>query len=150
MLIWMGFIFFLSTDRGSADNTTDTLNSILRRVFPGVVHYLTAEQIGRIDWDIRKTAHITEYALLAIWAFRAYTFGDPRFRSRVLLLTFLTGVLYAASDEYHQSFVPSRGAAAADVFFDTFGVLIGLVLCLWQQLVKQIKSAPVKTASKSK
>ncbi len=139
MLIWMGLIFFLSTDRGSAESTTSLLNSILARIFPGVINYLSLEQIARVDWNIRKTAHITEYAILAIWIFRAYSYGNPKFRSRVLIFAFLIAVLYAASDEYHQSFVPSRGAAAADVFFDTFGVQIGLILCLWQHIVKQGK-----------
>ena len=148
LLLWMGFIFFVSTNRGSAENTTSTLNSILTRLSPGVVRYLSLAQISRVDWNIRKTAHITEYALLGILAFRAYAFGNPRFRSRVLILTLLTGIFYAASDEYHQSFVPSRGAAAADVFFDTFGVLSGLVICLWQHIVKQTSQA--KPAFKTK
>ena len=135
----MGLIFFLSTDRGSAENTTSTLNSILARLFPGVIRYLTLPQISRVDWNIRKTAHITEYTILTIWAFRAYSFGNPRFRSRVLVAALLTGVLYAASDEYHQSYVPSREACAADVFFDSFGVMTGCMLCLWQHIVKQAK-----------
>ena len=38
--------------------------------------------------------------------------------------------LYAASDEIHQAFVPSRDASVRDVLLDTTGGALGL-LCLW-------------------
>ena len=137
LLLWMCFIYFMSTDRASAANTRPVMHSILQRIFPTIEQRLSAEQIERIDWNIRKTAHVTEYAILSILAFRAVSFGDPRFRHRNVVGPLLIGVLYAASDEYHQSFYPSRGAAAADVFFDSFGVLTGQLICLWRTATLQ-------------
>jgi VanZ family protein len=140
MLIWMGFIYFMSTDRASAANTRPVVNGILRRLFPTIDQHLTSEQIERIDWNIRKTAHVTEYAILCILAYRAVTFGDPRFRHRNVIVPLLISIGYAATDEYHQSFHPSRDGAAADVFFDSFGGLLGLVLCLWRQSALQSRA----------
>lgn len=137
LLLWMGVIFFMSTDRGSAQNTAPVVNSILRRLLPGIADRLTPEQIDRVDWNIRKVGHVSEYTLLAILAFRAVAWGSGQLGSRHIILPWLIAVLYAASDEYHQSFVPSRDGAASDVFFDNTGALAGTLLCLWQHVVRQ-------------
>ena len=131
LLLWMLLIFSLSTDAASADKTRPALKSIVRRLFPGLANRLSPRMVDRLDWNIRKTAHVTEYAILTLLAYRAIAFGNPAFRNRNVVLPFLIGVLYAASDEYHQSFSRSREGRAADVFFDTVGVMLGLLLCLW-------------------
>lgn len=129
----MLLIFGFSTDAASASKTRPAVGAIVRRLFPALARRLSPTQLERADWNLRKSAHVTEYAILAILAYRAVAFGSPAFRSRNVVLPFVWSVLYAASDEYHQSFYPSRGAKAADVVFDTFGVTIGLLLCLWQR-----------------
>ena len=64
---------------------------------------------------IRKCAHLTEYAMLALLLWRAVrkpVKNDPRpWIWREARLALLLVVLYAASDEFHQLFVPSRDAA---------------------------------------
>ena len=132
LLLWMLVIFSLSTDTASAERTRPAIGGILGRLFPGLARHLSPRMLDRIDFNLRKAAHVTEYALLAVLAYRAVAFGSPQFRHRHVILPFLIGVLYAASDEYHQSFYASRGAKAADVTFDTFGVTAGLLLCLWR------------------
>jgi VanZ family protein len=37
-------------------------------------------------------------------------------------------VLYAISDEIHQSFVPGRGPSIIDVFIDSTGAITGIIL----------------------
>jgi len=152
LVLWMAFIYGASTDAGSADHTRPLVGSILRRLLPSVAARLSPEAVDRVDWNVRKAAHITEYALLAVLAYRAVAFGQARFRSRNVVLPFVIAVAYAASDEFHQSFTASRGAAAADVTFDTFGVTIGLILCLWQRLAARealyAKRAAPPTATK--
>jgi VanZ family protein len=75
---------------------------------------------GLGTWDVvlRKGAHITEYALLALLLARALEREVP---------AFALGVLYAVSDEVHQSFVRGRHAAPLDVAIDSVGLLIGLI-----------------------
>jgi len=41
-------------------------------------------------------------------------------------------ILYAASDEWHQTFVPGRGGTWVDVVIDTGGVLIAAAITLWK------------------
>jgi len=45
-------------------------------------------------------------------------------------ISFLVGLIYAITDEYHQSFVAGRGPAITDVCIDTAGVCIGIVIVL--------------------
>ena len=45
-------------------------------------------------------------------------------------LSVLTVLLYAASDELHQHFVANLNASVRDVFIDTVGGLVGILL-LW-------------------
>lgn len=50
---------------------------------------------------------------------------------------FAVGSLYAASDEFHQLFVPGRSGRLTDVLIDSAGLLAGiLVVCLIKQLRK--------------
>ena len=80
--------------------------------------------LGTGDLILRKCAHVTEYAVLAFLLARAIGRAAP---------AFLLGVLYAASDEFHQSFVSGRHASPIDVAIDSVGLLIGILA--WRRLV---------------
>ena len=139
LLVWMGFIFYMSGDNGSTQHTRPLMRSILRRLAPSVAAQLTDAQVNRIDFNIRKTSHVLEYLLLALLAYRAARSDSPRFRSRHVLVPLLLGVGYAASDEWHQSFVQSRWGVAADVLYDSFGVTLGTLLSQWREQVQHEK-----------
>jgi VanZ family protein len=75
--------------------------------------------LGTWDLVLRKLAHMTEFAILAVLLVRAtgsyaWAFG-------------LT-VAYAASDEVHQLFVRGRHGSPIDVGIDAVGAAIGLAL----------------------
>jgi VanZ family protein len=136
VLMWMGFIFYMSGGVGSAENTSPVLNSILRKLLPGLANQLSPALVYRIDFNIRKTAHVTEYTIMAILAFRAVHRGNPTFRHYQAFLPPVIAIAYAATDEWHQSFIPSRWGAASDVVFDALGALLGTSLCLWHLLLE--------------
>jgi VanZ family protein len=73
----------------------------------------------------RKAFHFGEYALLAFLLFRAIldTFPQPPVRLVVIVIALCLG--YAISDEWHQSFVPLRGASPLDVLIDGAGAIFG-------------------------
>lgn len=73
------------------------------------------------DYLLRKAAHVIEYAVLMRLWLRACdgTFGRS---PRRLAAGGLFCVLYAASDEFHQSFVPGRSGSGADVAVDMLGI----------------------------
>jgi VanZ family protein len=75
--------------------------------------------LGTWDLVLRKLAHAAEYAVLGALLARAT--GSPR-------LAFALAVLYAASDELHQHFVPGRHGVPLDVAIDAAGALIGVTL----------------------
>jgi VanZ family protein len=78
--------------------------------------------LGTWDTILRKIAHTAEYALLGALLLRAI---------RRVQLAFLLGVLYAASDELHQTFVRGRHGSPIDVAIDAAGIAVGLVV--WQR-----------------
>jgi VanZ family protein len=76
-------------------------------------------------WDVlvKKGSHFLAYAVLALLALRVT--GDWKRPYRwALLLT----ILYALSDEYHQTFIPGRNGAPADVLIDSLGGLTALLM----------------------
>lgn len=82
---------------------------------------------GIAEFVFRKIAHLSEYAVLMI-LFLAAAERTWRFRKGLLLAGFLFVTLYAATDEWHQSFVPGRNGTVMDVFVDSVGGLAGFFL----------------------
>lgn len=79
----------------------------------------------KIEHPIRKAAHMTEYFLLAIAvSLPLYVYG---MRGIPLMLTAgLFCVVFAAGDEYHQTFVAGREPAVKDVMIDSVGTFFGV------------------------
>lgn len=125
-LLWMGVIFFMSTDTGSATHTSRFLGPLLHWLKPDI----TRAEFETVQFFVRKAGHLTEYALLAILLARALLASGPVGLRRPVVAVLVLGiaVMYAASDEWHQSFVPSRTASAGDVAIDAVGALLGLGL----------------------
>lgn len=77
----------------------------------------------------RKGAHVVEYAVLTVLAFRFFQLSFYRESlGRVLLLSALFALMYGATDELHQYFVPGRGSRFSDVVIDGLGVLLSAFL----------------------
>jgi VanZ family protein len=78
---------------------------------------------------LRKAGHFTEYAVLAWLSARAFQTSTRKlFRQRWFWISLLLVVVYSLSDEFHQSFVPSRTASIYDSMIDSAGGLTALVL----------------------
>lgn len=74
----------------------------------------------------RKAGHFGEYALLTTLWWRALaTRLDP---GRALAAAYATAVLYAASDELHQTFVRGRDGTPRDVLIDAAGAALAAFL----------------------
>jgi VanZ family protein len=73
---------------------------------------------------VKKGGHMIGYGFLALAYWRAFDF-----KAEKRWLAWLLAVLYAVTDEFHQSFVPGRKATISDILiFDNFGALISLWL----------------------
>ena len=91
---------------------------------------ISVETIALIHVCVRKTAHLTEYAILALLVCRAAFHGTKvKWAPRTLLVSaWIICTLVAMSDEFHQSFVQSRGASLWDVMLDSVGAFFGLLI----------------------
>lgn len=86
-----------------------------------------AAKVEEYHYYIRKAGHMTEYCILAITlAIPLYVYGVRGFL--LMLVAGFICVLFAAGDEYHQSFVGGRGPSVKDVFIDSAGAFIGILL----------------------
>lgn len=127
VLIWLGVIFIGSTGVMSAEQTSRFLVPFLRWLKPDIL----PETLALIHFFVRKLGHVSEYAILAMLLWRALR-GGTRLQLRMSILIMVGWLLcgiFAATDEFHQSFVPSRTAAFGDVMIDTGGALVGLMIC---------------------
>lgn len=130
ILIWMVAIFSASGDRASFQHSSRILEPFLRWFLPN----LSSEAINNIVFAIRKCAHLTEYAILALLVWRARRmpiWHDTRpWHWSVAGEALWVAMLYAATDEFHQTFIPSREGCVRDVLIDSSGAVAGLLL-LW-------------------
>lgn len=105
LLVWMGVIFFFSSMPGSGGSYDPPVWYILER----------------------KGAHIFEFALLSVLAFRFFRILFVRASWRnIIVLSAVFVFMYGALDELHQAFVFGRGSRISDVGIDVFGSVIGL------------------------
>jgi VanZ family protein len=115
VLVWMGVVFLMSTAVFSSQNTSLIIGPILHFLAPS----LSEQQVKLIHGLIRKAGHVTEYFVLGILLFRAFRGGSTGEKVwRWALSAAVVTVFYAASDEFHQSFVSTRTPSFWDVGID--------------------------------
>jgi VanZ family protein len=131
ILLWMSLIFGASSDSRSFIHSSRIVEPILRWLFP----HLDDDTVNQVVFYARKGVHLTIYAILAMFLWRAVrqpVRNDRRPWSwKQAGLALLLAALYAASDEYHQTLVPHRDGCVRDVIIDTCGSTAGL-LAIWQ------------------
>jgi VanZ family protein len=104
VLAWMGLIF-LTSSRSNLPSAPEPLLDVL----------------------IKKTLHFSAYGILVFWWWRALS--DAGLAGRWAVLGgFLAAVLYACTDEFHQTFVLGRHGQLQDVLIDTAGAALSSVL----------------------
>lgn len=96
-----------------------------------------ASEIFWQDFIVKKTAHVVEYAFFSTLLYRAFKETGVRRRNAGIFAITLA-VLYAASDEFHQSFIPGREPTVRDVIFDTIGASLA-IYTIWNLLPKAPK-----------
>lgn len=155
MILWMAGIFVFSSRSGD-ESTEDSyfVGNMVGEIFvPGFDEWSAEKQQAfaeKIDHPVRKTAHATEYAILGLLAAgvcipevmgrrdektMSEEVGCSRTTKseyakirRELLIPWGIAALYAATDEFHQLFVPGRSGQFSDVILDSAGALAGLLI----------------------
>lgn len=101
---WMSLIYFLSS-----------------------FHKLQASPVGWQDFVTRKFAHLTEYFILCFLFYRGLRNTTKISLGQSLILSLILTILYALTDEYHQTFVSGRTGKALDIGIDSLGAFLGLI-----------------------
>jgi len=140
VLVWAAVISVASTSAFKGTNTANYIIPILHWLLPKAEVWTLWE----IHYRIRKAAHVFEFGLFAILFMRGLRAGRKEWRWSWVAATMIVVACYAALDEFHQAFVPGRGASAWDSLLDTSGGAAGMVL-MW--FVSRRNKAPAGNES---
>ena len=137
IVLWMSTIFGFSAESGEqsqslSDKITIRVVNILNADYDNMSIAQQREYFNTISFFVRKTGHFGEYAILGILMVTfIMTFETIRNLRRIgmlpILITTLVGMIYAATDEIHQLFVPGRACMVTDVMIDSAGALTGIL-----------------------
>ena len=136
-VLWMLLIFGFSSQNALQSGAVSSriLRRVLAVVTPGWKQMSKGQRSRRVmacHRLFRKLGHFTEYAVLSVFLTlllrrkKEQQPARPDVRNRLPLLLCL---LYAASDELHQRYVPGRSSEVRDVLIDFSGALLGFLLC---------------------
>lgn len=120
-IIWMIFIFIMS-------HTVGTVSSQQSNFIADIITQYLKIDYSLLTFIIRKTAHMSEYAVLLLLLY----FGITKIYTHKysLLISLFITFIYACSDEIHQLFIPGRSGQFTDIMIDTSGALIALIIVL--------------------
>jgi len=135
-VLFAALIWSFSTEGFGSEHTSRIILPLLRLLLP----FASADTLDNIHFAIRKTAHVSEYFVFSLLLFRAVRGAGRGWKLDWALLALAIATAYACSDEFHQIFVPGRGASVHDVLIDMAGASLAQVI-LWWLLVKR-KSQP--------
>lgn len=128
LFLWIGVIFFLSSPEASSEETSRIIGPLLHFFFPD----LSPATEAAVHAIVRKTAHFTEYAILAFLAIRSFSTSASVFvRQRRYIFALVIVIAAASLDEFNQSFEASRTSSIWDVLLDIFGGVTVLLIVIW-------------------
>ena len=127
VFLWVAVIFYLSSDSGSMNETSRFLRPLVLFFFPEI----SESSLGIIHGIVRKSAHVIEYAVLALLVLRAmWTSHFEVLRRYKFVIPILFVIAIASIDEFNQSFSSARTGTYQDVLLDTAGGITA-VLAVW-------------------
>jgi VanZ family protein len=124
-IVWMASIFLVTQlPYFTGENTS----KVIQKAAVTETHSTNAQSVDPVNINelnliIRKITHVIVFGILAFLLYKtlaAYPFS--------YILSWILTVIYAVSDEWHQSFMPGRVAAYQDVLFDSLGAFFALFL----------------------
>ena len=131
-IIWMAVIFGFSGQEGE---TSAGVSLIVSEKVAVVLHETVVQEVSVPDLveilhpNVRKTAHMTEYAILYFLLFLSFL----QLMSAVsgAAVSILVSLVYSCTDEIHQAFVAGRDGNYLDVCVDMTGVLVAVMIVLF-------------------
>ena len=131
VLVMVGIFVFSCMPGEESGNTSRGFLMTLAHIVEGITHKdFTTESIEAWHHFIRKGAHFTEYAVLGMTVVFAF-WEKLKKEKKIIPVALGICAFYAATDEFHQHFVPKRMGSVADVLLDSAGALAGILIFLW-------------------
>ncbi|MGB8701996.1 MAG: VanZ family protein [Thermosynechococcaceae cyanobacterium] len=131
LMAWLGFMglmFYFSTRSWGGTETRSDLDVLLSYV-PLLREHLSAVDLDRLNYILRKMAHFTEYALLTTLGYFAWSRSLGQSTLPAIRYTLGCSIAFAITDEFHQLFEPGRTSLLTDVLIDSLGAsVVALVL----------------------
>ena len=120
VISWM-FLIFMFSHQPATESAT---------LSGGIINTLENLLNANLDFihtPLRKGAHITVYFFLGAFLVNMYCHytNTPK---TIIILALITSILYAISDELHQTFIPGRSGEVLDVIYDTLGASFGIII----------------------
>ena len=148
LIVWMGVIFFFSSQTYEQQSLTHQLasfrNTPLEQMLQGYYFYYGGNEVsvyalgieGFLEFFIRKGAHFFIFFVLGLltYAFLRYKWNRS-FKS--MMISFVFVVLYACFDEFHQLLIGERTALWQDVVLDSIGGLCGILSLAFYNYVRR-------------
>lgn len=151
MLLAITFIVifkFSNEDSIKSGNTSKKITNQITKNIDSIQKLDKVEktkELDRIESIIRKIAHFSLYTLVGILLMAICSTYNLNEIIRIII-SLLSGIVYAISDEIHQMFIAGRTAKPTDVFIDTLGVILGIVITML--ILKIISNRNKKEKSK--
>jgi VanZ family protein len=124
VLLFAIVISVASTSSFGSSHTSHVIIPFLRWLLPHAKHK-TLESIHHV---IRKSAHVVEYFIFSLLVLRGFRAGRRGWRWNWALWTLAVFAGFALLDEFHQYFVPGRGASVLDSLLDTCAGALALLV----------------------
>lgn len=148
IILWMILIFIFSNIDSNNSNKTSmgTIDKIIDKVDEATYdtgirdHHVSNDKklllISNLNLPIRKLAHFTEYLILCILLIYVLNLSKVKHK---YIISIIICILYAFTDEYHQTFINGRTGQFIDVVIDSSGAFIGSLIYLvsnkiWQYI----------------
>jgi VanZ family protein len=138
-LAWMVVILSLS-----GDTFRDTATaSVVRPVLEALLPWASAGMIDGLHWLIRKSAHVTEYGVLATLWFVALTRNTRLTRRGATWGALVIAIAWAVVDELHQATTTSRTGSVRDVGIDVTGAAVAAFFTGvgWREALRYVTTA---------
>lgn len=142
VILWLGVIFYFSaSDSSSSTSQTNIAIHTLKNLaeqnpfFNFILLKLTEKH--SLVYSIRKLAHLTIFCVLQLiifWVMKLNGYSTLK----ASIFSMIGVIMYASFDEIHQYFTPGRSAQIRDVFIDSIGGSIGLILSYFVIVLKSV------------
>ena len=138
LIIYMLIIFGLSAQEAFKSHSLST--SIAGKISPYIMKIeswlgLETTPVPQLNYRLRKLTHFFEYFLLAVLLFIALSFLQMKYRLKIAVVLIIC-IIYAVFDEIHQLFVPGRAPGIKDIFIDSSGAVLAVLLIYMIRLLK--------------